>query len=178
MRSPDGASDPPARPPVPSVLADDVGHLMATVAQALGSHELVALHRLGLTLRSYGVLALAAESRLSQQQISELTGIDRTTVVAVVDELERSGLVVREPSPTDRRARLVVPTPEGAQLAERAVALVRDVEARFLAPLAPAEREALSGALQRLADGPLGVPADLSGIPAAPRRRPKRGQPS
>ncbi len=170
-------SDPPPSA-VPAVLADDIGHLMASVAQALGSHELVALHRLGLSLRSYGVLALAAEARLSQQEIAHYTGIDRTTVVAIVDDLQAAGLVDREPSPVDRRARLVIPTAAGRRLAEQGVARVRDIEARFLDPLTATEQQTLRACLRRLADGPLGVPADLSHVSAAPRRRPRRGQPS
>jgi DNA-binding MarR family transcriptional regulator len=159
------------------VLAEDVGHLLARVTQALGSHELLALHKLGLNLRSYGILAIAAEALYGQYELSELTGIDRTTVVAVVDELEAAGLVRRQPAPTDRRARLVVPTDDGRRLAAKATAAVRDVEARFLGVLAPSERDALLAAVRRLAEGPLGTPADLSDIPATPRRRPRRGDP-
>jgi DNA-binding MarR family transcriptional regulator len=150
---------------------------MAAAAQALGSHELKALATLGLTLRSYGVLALAAAEELGQNEIGELTGIDRTTVVAVVDDLEAAGLVVRTPCPSDRRIRLVQPTAEGRALAGRAVAAVRAVEDEFTAVLAPGQREALAQAVAALRAGPLGTPADLGDVPGRPRRRPGRGQP-
>jgi hypothetical protein len=71
----------------------------------------------------------------------------------------------------------VTPTDEGRRLAATAVAAVREVEGRFLAELSPGERDSLLSALRRLSQGPLGTAADLSGIPAAPRRRPRRGDP-
>lgn len=163
--------------PVPAVLRDDVGHALARVAQALGSHELLALHELGLDLRSYAVLALAAETALGQVEISDLTGVDRSTVVSVVDRLEQAGLVVRRPSTRDRRMRIVEPTDEGRRLARTAVDRVRALEATFMSPLEDAERDVFLAGVRRLAAGPLGRPADLSGLARTPRRRPGRGDP-
>ena len=162
---------------VPGVLRDDVGHVMARAAQALGSHELVALNAIGLDLRSYGVLALAAEASLGQLEISDLTGIDRSTVVLVVDRLVENGLVTRRQSAHDRRIRIVEPTERGHRLAAEAVQRVRAVEAEFLSPLDADERRAFLAFIRRIALGPLGRPADLSGLPTTPRRRPRRGDP-
>jgi DNA-binding MarR family transcriptional regulator len=159
------------------VLRDDVGHVMAGAAQALGSHELVALNAIGLDLRSYGVLALAAEASLGQVEISDLTGIDRSTVVLVVDRLVEGGLVTRRQSARDRRIRIVEPTERGRRLAAEAVQRVRAVEAEFLSPLDETERAAFLAFVRRVAAGPLGRPADLSGVPTTPRRRPRRGDP-
>jgi DNA-binding MarR family transcriptional regulator len=162
---------------VPTVLRDDVGHVMAGAAQALGSHELVALNAIGLDLRSYGVLALAAEASLGQVEISDLTGIDRSTVVLVVDRLVEGGLVTRRQYARDRRIRIVEPTERGRRLAADAVQRVRAVEAEFLSPLDETERAAFLAFVRRVAAGPLGRPADLSGVPTTPRRRPRRGDP-
>jgi DNA-binding MarR family transcriptional regulator len=162
---------------VPTVLHDDVGHVLAGAAQALGSHELVALNELGLDLRSYGVLALAAEASLGQLEISDLTGIDRSTVVVVVDRLVEAGLVTRRQCSRDRRIRIVEPTERGRRLAADAVQRVRAIEAEFLSPLDEAERAAFLGFVRRIATGPLGRPADLSGVSTTPRRRPRRGDP-
>jgi len=164
-------------PPLPAVLADDAGHLMARIAEALGSRHLLALAELGLSLRSFGVLALACETARDQISISRLTGIDRTSVVAIVDDLEAAGLALRRRSPVDRRARLVEPTSEGRALAAQALQRVRRIQDEHFADLSAADREHLMSTLRRLATGPLAQPVDLSGIPAAPRRRPRRGVP-
>jgi DNA-binding MarR family transcriptional regulator len=57
------------------------------------------------------------EAERTQNAISGLLRIDRTTIAAIVDDLEAAELVVRHPAPDDRRARLVVPTPAGRALA-------------------------------------------------------------
>lgn len=162
---------------LPALLADDAGYLMARIAEALGSRHLLALNELGLSLRSYGVLGLACEATCDQVTIARLTGIDRTSVVAVVDELEAAGLVLRRPSPTDRRARLVEPTAQGRALADQALQRVREIQDEHLAALSAADRKRLLTILRELATGPLAQPADLSGIAAPPRRRPRRGLP-
>lgn len=164
--------------PERSALIDgDIGHLMAGVAWALGSRELVALAELGLDLRSYGVLAVAGEAERTQNAISTLLAIDRTTIAAIVDDLEAAGLVVRRPAPGDRRARLVVPTAAGRERIERAVARVRATEDECLADLGPDRRRELMAALTVLSRGRLAAPVDTAGAVATPRRRPRRGQP-
>jgi DNA-binding MarR family transcriptional regulator len=106
-----------------------------------------------------------------------LTGIDRTTVVAIVDDLEAAGLALRRPSATDRRARVVEPTAKGRSLAAEALHRVRSIQDEHFASLSTADREQLMSTLRRLATGPLSQPADLSGVAATPRRRPRRGLP-
>ncbi len=159
------------------LIDDDIGHLMAGVAWALGSRELVALAGVGLDLRSYGVLAVAVEAERTQNAISGLLSIDRTTIAAIVDDLEAAGLVVRRPAPGDRRARLVVPTDAGRARAEQATALVRATEDACLADLDPDRRRELVAALTVLARGRLAAPVDTAVAVATPRRRPRRGQP-
>jgi DNA-binding MarR family transcriptional regulator len=150
---------------------------MARIAEALGSRHLLALDELGLSLRSFGVLGLACEAARDQITISRLTGIDRTTVVAIVDELEAAGLAARRPSATDRRARVVEPTGKGRSLAAEGLRRVRSIQDEHFADLSAADREQLLTTLRRLATGPLARPADLSRLTSTPRRRPRRGLP-
>lgn len=167
---------PPAPPAVlPEVLSVDVGYLMGRVAHALGTRELAALHPLGLSLRSYGVLAVTAESPRTQIALAEVTTIDRSSLVSILDDLETAGLVQRQPVPGDRRARLIVATPAGRGLATTAAARVREVEDQALADLDDPARDALLQALRALAAGQLATTADLSHIPSPPRRRPGTG---
>ncbi len=64
--------------------------------------------------------------------------------------LEKAGLIAREKSASDGRSLEVVLTPSGISLAEEAFRADMANEARYLASLAPAEREALAGLLQKL----------------------------
>ena len=60
-------------------------------------------------------------------------GIDPSTMVSLIDELETAGLAKRRPHPTDRRAREVVITPKGRRLLERARRMATQVEDEVLA---------------------------------------------
>ena len=95
---------------------------------------------------------LQAEGPLSQRRLAERQGIDRTTMVAVVDELERLGAVERRKDPGDRRANALHITPQGGRLLARARKAVAGAEEAFLAPLPPAERQRLRAALRVLAE--------------------------
>src|SRR5258706_444792 len=81
--------------PIPPSLADRAGALL-TIAARTGQ-ELAGkrLAPMGLTVRLCGVLNLLGNGPISQQELGEQLGIDRTTVVELIDELERQGVVVR-----------------------------------------------------------------------------------
>jgi DNA-binding MarR family transcriptional regulator len=90
------------------------------------------------------------EGPLSQQSLGAKQGIDRTTMVAVVDELERSGLVERRRDPSDRRAYSLHATAKGHRVLGRAGEAAKRAEAEFLSPLPPADRRRLKQLLRAL----------------------------
>ena len=102
--------------------------------------------------RGYQVLAGLGEGPPSTQlALARTLGVDRTVMTYLLDELEGEGLVERRPDPADRRARHVLLTETGrARLCDLERRL-RDAEDQLLAPLEPAERDALRTLLQRLA---------------------------
>ncbi len=161
---------------VPEVLAEDIGHLMGHVAHALGTREMVALHDLGLTLRSYGALAVVAEAGRTQTAVAAATGIDRTTMVAIIDDLAARGLVTRTAAAQDRRAHHLQATDEGRRLAAQARDVVRRVEADGLGDLTAEERRQLHALLTRAAEGRLAAPVDVAHLPTTTRRRPSAGR--
>lgn len=69
----------------------------------------------------------------------------------VVDDLERGGLITRAPNPTDRRARQVMPTPEGLDLLARTSEVVDEIEARWLLDVPVADRAVFLRVLQGVA---------------------------
>jgi len=126
------------------LLARANAHSLAAAHAALAAH--------GLRVRSYTVLALAvAEVRLSQRDIAEYLRLDPSQVVALVDELQQRRLVAREPDPHDRRAKVVVATPEGRDLHARAEASAHAAERDVLALLDADEQATLRDLLHRLA---------------------------
>lgn len=135
-----------------SALTEDTSFLLAranALALAAGN-EALAAH--GLKARSYSVLALAAEdSRPSQRELAEFLRLDPSQVVALVDELQRRGLVVREPDPSDRRANVVVATEAGRALHQRAQHAARSAQRRLHAGLSEAQRDQLAELLRLLA---------------------------
>jgi MarR family transcriptional regulator for hemolysin len=53
---------------------------------------------------------------LSQSELADRLGVEGATMVSMVDRLVKAGLVIREPSATDRRVKRVVLTPAGTRL--------------------------------------------------------------
>jgi DNA-binding MarR family transcriptional regulator len=89
---------------------------------------------------------------LSQTQVAEALGLDRTTILKLGASLERKRLVVRARSASDARAYAVALTPAGDRLRAQAFELLLACEARFLTPLDRREREELHDLLARLTD--------------------------
>ncbi len=133
-------------------LATEIEFLMAR-ARALGTtHANEQLASLKLKARSYAVLALAcSQSRPSQRELAEFLSLDASQIVALVDDLERRGYVVREADVSDRRSNVIVGTSEGMALCQRAVSAVTVAENKSLKALDEAERDQLRDLLARVA---------------------------
>ncbi len=135
-----------------SPLGDDLSFLLARANALSVAAGNAALVEFGLRVRSYSVLALAAgEGRPSQRELAEYLRLDPSQVVALVDDLQRRGLVTREPDPADRRANVVVATAEGEEVLARARVAVRDAERELHAALSAEERARLADLLQTIA---------------------------
>lgn len=67
-----------------------------------------------------------------------------------LDRLERSGLIVRSPDPSDRRGVLVRLTPDGQRLVEGALAKALAEQERILAALTSGDQASIAGILGRL----------------------------
>jgi DNA-binding MarR family transcriptional regulator len=102
----------------------------------------------GLTPRQYVVLLTVSLNKgLSQTQLVELTGIDRSTVAGVVRRMTDKGLLQRRRTRDDARAYAVSLTGEGAKLLKTYDPMVRRVDERILASLPSRQRD---GFLQEL----------------------------
>ncbi len=114
---------------------------------AFGRH----LKETGLTPTLFGVLAMIeARPGIGQGEVADALGADRSTMVRLVDQLERRGLVRRDPHPDDRRTVLPALTDAGRALLERATPLVHASEDAFADALSPDERDRLVDYLRRI----------------------------
>ncbi len=77
-----------------------------------------------------------------QNALAEAIGIEGASLVRLIDELEGSGLVIRQPDPTDRRANSVSLTPRGKELVTEVNADVQALRGQVFAGLPDADFEA------------------------------------
>lgn len=141
----------------------DLTGLLNFAGHALTNRLAAALAEVGLTPRMQCVLVHALEQERTQIELAGLADLDKTTMVATVDELEARGFAERRPSATDRRARIVAVTGAGRQIAEEGQRIVDRVHAEALEALPEAQRAAFVEALGRIVaqappvDGPAAV---------------------
>jgi DNA-binding MarR family transcriptional regulator len=84
-----------------------------------------------------------------------MVGLDKTTMVVTIDELERAGLAERRLSPDDRRARIIAVTPAGRRKVAEAEKVKERVQTDVLGELSPRDAAALLDGLAKLVEGRL-----------------------
>jgi DNA-binding MarR family transcriptional regulator len=131
-------------------LTEFAGQLFFRLWRASHTRIAAALESLGLTPALFGLLnLLGAREGANQQELGSAMGVDPSTMVSLIDELEAAGLAKRRPHPTDRRARAVVLTPKGRRLRGRGRRMATQVEDEVLRGLTAAERRELLRLLRR-----------------------------
>ncbi len=95
------------------------------------------------------LLAIVADGPAPMNQIAATLKCEPSNITGLVDRLAARGLVTREPSPTDRRVKLVTATPAGAELSGKVWAEL-DFAAEPLAALTDQERLTLRDLLRRI----------------------------
>jgi DNA-binding MarR family transcriptional regulator len=116
------------------------------------SHTRVAeqLASIGLTPPLFAVLNfLRAREGAIQQEIGSAMGIDPSTMVSLIDQLEGAGLAQRRPRPTDRRAREIAITAKGNRMLESGRRIALEVEDEVLQGLSAGERAQLLALMRR-----------------------------
>jgi len=117
-------------------------HLLHRAHQAVSQVFAAGMQTNDLTARQLAVLVAVAENEgLSQTDIGERTGVDRSTLADVVKRLKGKGLLQRKRTKEDARAYAVKLTEEGRKVLRTAEPLARRVDERILDTL-PAKRRA------------------------------------
>lgn len=146
----------------PQPLASDLCWLLARASHALTTEFTAALEDSGISPREHSVLATAMTGDFTQTELARLVGLDKTTMVVTVDELEAAGLAERRPSSTDRRARVIAVTPAGERKVRAAEKILDRVREDVLATLAEPDRGVFLRALAQLACGRLAQPVQCA----------------
>jgi DNA-binding MarR family transcriptional regulator len=134
-----------------TALADEV-EFLALKAFAEGTRIVnLRLKELNLRARSYSVLAVACSGvNATQRELAALLELDPSQIVALVDELENAGLVVREIDTRDHRSRVVRATANGQDRFTQARVVTNQAESDALRMLDSAERETLRALLRKI----------------------------
>lgn len=134
-----------------------LGLLLEKIARVTAQRFAQRIADLDITPRHVGLLTAAAhQTAPSQADLGAWLGIGPSAVVAIVDELEARGAVLRTPDSTNRRRMIITVTEEGARLLTEANRHAEELDRDLVAPLSPAQRAAYATAT-RLVAGHLGV---------------------
>jgi DNA-binding MarR family transcriptional regulator len=116
-------------------LIHDVSRLRRTVVDK-------ALRPLGVTRSQWWVLANLSRHNgggMMQTELSKVMDVGKVTLGGLIDRLEASGHVERQPEPGDRRAKRVVMTPKGIKLLERIQKIGKVVNAEIMTGISAAD---------------------------------------
>lgn len=123
-----------------SRVAERLGYLLKHAQLRHAELNAAAMRPLGITGRQCAVLiAIDDHEPQSQQDVARRLDVDRTTMVALIDELESKALASRIPAPDDRRKNVVVLTARGRETLTAALTATAEAENDFLAALSKAD---------------------------------------
>jgi DNA-binding MarR family transcriptional regulator len=132
-------------------LSGRLGYLLKHAQLRMNELNAKALAPHGVDGRELGILFVLADGEpTSQQRAAQRLGIDRTTMVAMLDTLEGKGLVSRHPDADDRRRNVVELTDHGRDVLHHAGEASDAAERELLAPLGPQAARQLRDSLQAI----------------------------
>ncbi len=146
----------------PPRVAPDLSFLLSQASHVLATELTARLADLGISPRAQCVLSRAMGGELTQIRLAELSGLDKTTMVVTIDELENAGYAERRASEADRRARIIAVTEAGVEIVAKAQKVIEEVYEDVLSALPERQREAFVDGLELLAHGRLSTPVQCS----------------
>ena len=128
-------------------------HLLHRAGQCAGDVFQSEMRTEDLTPRQYAVLVAVAENEgLSQTNLVEMTGIDRSTLADIIRRMLKKGLVQRRRTKEDARAYAVKLTEEGRRILRSAEPMARRVDDRILQALPATQRDRFLTDLNTIVD--------------------------
>jgi DNA-binding MarR family transcriptional regulator len=134
-----------------AVLRSMVGYNMKRAYLTVRADFVASLAHLALNASQFSALSLiVANPGVSQSALARALSVERSAVVALIDNLERRGFVSRDPVPRDRRSYALRATLAGILHCDRAIETIRAHEERAFARLSASERATLVDLLARV----------------------------
>lgn len=129
------------------------GHLIRRAQQIAVAIFIEECTAFDLTPVQYAAMvAIDEQAGIDATRLSALIAFDRSTLGNVLERLEARGLVVRYPSPEDKRIKLLKLSPQGRAIVKRCEAAVERTQERILAPLQAKDRRTLLDLLSQLVE--------------------------
>lgn len=160
MRERDAVSEPDGQAETSNVaeeikayqLGESPGHLLRRCAQRAVSIFAAEVRSRRITARQFTLLiAVSQRPGLTQSDLVDATGIDRSTVGEMIERLVQRGHLHRKRSGSDQRANLLYVQPTGVEVLRSIVAAVARAEQRIFDPVPPELRSCLVTALKLIA---------------------------
>jgi DNA-binding MarR family transcriptional regulator len=129
------------------------GYLLAFIGEHATERFERAIARHGIRTKHAQILVVVdAEGPMSQRELGRRLRIDKSPMVGLVDDLERSGLAERRRPDSDRRIQAIHITDKGRTVLRRVLEIGAVENERTLGVLDEAEREMLHDLLLRVAE--------------------------
>ncbi len=129
-----------------------IGYLLRRAQIAVFKDFFAAFEAYDIRPGQYSILTvIACNPGLKQGEVSAALGIKRANFVAMIDELERRGLVRRDPAPHDRRSYALNLTDKGARLTPELHALAERHEQKIVEAIGIETYRSLAAPLKAVA---------------------------
>lgn len=136
--------DDPATAREPSDLEQFIGYNLKRAYVIVQEDFRAALGKDGLAPRVFSALSLVVQfPNITQSKLARKLGIERSGLVAIIDELEKRAFLKRTTVPGDRRVQALVPTDKGITAYRDSQKVVQDHESALLSNLTTDEKHTL-----------------------------------
>jgi DNA-binding MarR family transcriptional regulator len=136
----------------PEELSGYTGFLLGYLGEKSRRNFIALLEPHGFHPREFGLMTVMAKRPgLTQHELASLARVDPSSMVALLDDLERRGIAERRVDPEDRRRRAVYLTDKGREQMQVLQREARKSAKSLLGPLTEEERATLNTLLRKLA---------------------------
>jgi DNA-binding MarR family transcriptional regulator len=147
------AAYPSTRQLKPGLMADRLAFRLRSLLSLLGDRVIAAFAPYGMRSGSFTAMALiSANPGCSQVELAREGGLDKSSLVAIIDELEARGYATRTRSTVDRRRSLLYLTPEGEAVMQTMYASAMSTEKSLRDAISPEDMRRLFDLLERAYD--------------------------
>ena len=159
---PESRGDSQGENPGPEELARRAGQLLQLATQCRDDVIQARLRALGLTSARWRVIAIVGQfASCTMGELAFVSGIDRTTLTRMADQLARQAFVVRATPSNDRRKVTLSLTPKGQRVFRRGLAAIEEVNRQVFSGVADAKLEATIDVLKQVIGAAAPGPREL-----------------